>query len=102
MQPHSSRTLRTAIITEPEAAHLDDYLESIAACRGIGPVAYSDPSGQTFDEARLRLGPVSTYTSPTLMLEGFRPSFAIVLLEAAHSPQWILAALRAGCDVLSE
>jgi predicted dehydrogenase len=36
------------------------------------------------------------------MLEEFRPRLAIILLEAAHGPQWILAALRAGCDVLSE
>jgi predicted dehydrogenase len=68
----------------------------------MGPVAYADPTGQTFDEARRHLGPFDAYRSPIRMLEEFRPRFAIVLLEAAHGPQWVLAALRAGCDVLSE
>src|SRR5260370_16262238 len=102
MQAHSARTLRTGIIAEPGAAHLDHYLESIAPCQGIGPLAYADPTGETLGQARRLLGPLETYTSPARMLEELRPRLAIILLEAPHGPHWIPPPLPVGSHALSE
>jgi predicted dehydrogenase len=102
MQAHSARKLRTAIITEPGAAHLDHYLETIAACDGLGPLAYADSTGATFEDARRMFGDCQTYKSLPDLLAQFQPRLAIVLPEAYHGPEWIRAALQAGCDVLSE
>ena len=68
MQAQSVRTLRTGIITEPGAAHLDHYLASMASCQGIGPLAYADPTGETLGQARRLLGPIVSYTSPARMI----------------------------------
>ncbi len=94
--------LRTAIITESGAAHLDHYLETIASCEGLHPLAYADPTCATFGDAQRILGACKTYDSPGDLLAEFQPRFAIVLPEAHHGPEWIQAALEAGCDVLSE
>ena len=75
MQAHSEATLRTGIITEPGAAHLDHYLASMASCQGIGPLAYADPTGETLGQARRLLGPIVSYTSPARMIEEFRPAW---------------------------
>lgn len=99
---HFERTLRTGIITEPTAAHLNFYLRMIAACNGLGPIAYADATGASFAQACLELPDMEVYDSPRRMLDEFRPDFVIVLLEAAHGPIWIDAALRANCHVLSE
>lgn len=102
MQTPSATTLRTGIIAEPGAAHLPHYLESLAACAHLAPLAYADPTGSSLESAQAALTGVQLYESPGQMLREFRPQFVIVLLEAAHGAEWILAALRAGCDVLTE
>ena len=85
MQAQSVRTLRTGIITEPGAAHLDHYLASMASCQGIGPLAYADPTGETLGQARRLLGPIVSYTSPARMIEEFR-----------SVPDWVRQTLQ--CD----
>ena len=102
MQSHQVPILRTGIIAEPGAAHLDHYLEAIGACLGVEPVGFADGSSATFAQARLFLPKAVLYESPERMLTGFKPHFVMVLLEAAHGPEWVLRALAAGCHVLSE
>lgn len=102
MPPPSGSTRRIGIIAEATAAHLDHYLESIAACVDLGPLAFSDPAGASSEQARRLLPGILTFASPNEMLATFQPELVIVLAEAAHGAQWIAAARRAGCDVLSE
>lgn len=100
--PPSAATKRIGIIAESTAAHLDHYLESIAACDGVGPMAYTDPGGASLEQVSQLLPGVLTFESPEEMLESFRPKLVIVLAEAANGSQWITMARKAGCDVLSE
>jgi predicted dehydrogenase len=95
-------SLSTGIISDPAAAHLDHYLEAIAGCHGLGPLAYADSTGHSLDQARHLLPGCRTYSSIERMLAETQPKLAIVLPEAHNGPKWIRAALNAGCDVLSD
>lgn len=99
MQEQPVRQLDVGIIAEPTAAHLDLYLETIASCRGIGAIAYAGANGGT--PSSLPAG-MRRYNSPEMLLSDFRPALAIILLEAAHAPRWISAALCAACHILTE
>ncbi|MEO7650198.1 MAG: hypothetical protein ABIZ80_07000, partial [Bryobacteraceae bacterium] len=102
MREESAGQLDIGIIAEPTAAHLDFYLETIAACRGIGAIAYAAAGGAvspSLPEA-VHAGAMQRYNTPEAMLRDFRPQLAIVLVEPAQAPQWISAALQAGCHVL--
>jgi predicted dehydrogenase len=99
-----AKTIRVGVITQPEGAHLDMYLASLAGVEEVEAVALADGSGQTTSRARKALGArlKNTYTDIAEMLRKEAPQMVLVSLEAASAPPAIDAALEAGCDVLAE
>ena len=87
-----------------QGAHLPHYFRALANIPEVGAVALADPSGLTFAEAKRLLGSKlkRTHKDGGAMLRDFKPTMALVTLEAALSPPAIDAALEAGCHVLAE
>ncbi|HEV3343698.1 MAG TPA: Gfo/Idh/MocA family oxidoreductase [Pirellulales bacterium] len=96
--------ITVGLITNPEGAHLSDYLAALAASQEVAGVALADSTGQTDDKARAVLGDKlkRTYRNTGMMLRETKPALALVTLEAALSPPAIDAAIEAGCHVLAE
>ncbi|HVX10878.1 MAG TPA: Gfo/Idh/MocA family oxidoreductase [Pirellulales bacterium] len=96
--------ITVGLITNPEGAHLSDYLAALAASDEVEAVALADHTGQIEAAARKALGEKlhGIYRDPATMLRETKPALALVTLEAALAPPAIDAALEFGCHVLTE
>jgi predicted dehydrogenase len=96
--------ITVGVITNPEGAHLNDYLAGLAATEDVESVALADTTGKTEAAAKKALGDKlqSSYRDAATMLRESKPAMALVTLEAALAPQAIDAALEFGCHVLAE
>ena len=92
------------VITNPEGAHLSDYLKALAASEQVESVALADSTGKTEQAAKTALGDKlrGTYRDSATMLRETKPALALITLEAALAPPAIDAALEYGCHVLAE
>jgi predicted dehydrogenase len=99
-----AKTIKVAVITQQDGAHLPDYFSSLAKTEEADAVALVDPSGNAVPAARKDLkGKLKeVYKDAAVMLKNFQPQMAIVSLEAAAAPPVIDAALEAGCHVFAE
>ena len=93
-----------AVITQADGAHLGLYFQSLAQAPEVGAVALGDASGQNVESARRHLGAKlkAVHTDVGAMLREFKPTMALVSMEAKAAPPGIEAALDAGCHVLAE
>jgi len=100
----STDPIPVGVFTEAGGAHLDAYFEGLAEIEECGGVALCDPSGESVDLARRRLGEklAAVFTDPEELLREAAPAMAVVSLEAVNSPPMIRAALEAGCHVFAE
>ncbi len=98
------KTIKAAVITQQDGAHLADYFGSLAKIEECESVALVDPSGKSEAAARKALGARfhKAYKDRAGMLKEFAPHMAVVSLEAADAPPAIDAALEAGCHVFAE
>lgn len=98
------KSIKVAVITQAEGAHLPDYFDSLAKIQEAEAVAVADASGKTADAARKALGDKlqEVFESPAKLFQKFEPHLALVSLEAVKAPPAIDAALDAGCHVFAE
>jgi predicted dehydrogenase len=98
------KTIKAAVITQQDGAHLADYFGSLAKIEEAESVALVDPSGKSEAAARKALGAKfhKAYKDRVSMLKEFAPHLAVVSVEAADAPAAIDAALEAGCHVFAE
>jgi predicted dehydrogenase len=98
------KTIKVAVITQADGAHLPDYFGSLAKITEAEAVALVDPSGSSEPAARKTLGGKlkEVHKDRAAMLKRFAPHLAIVSLEAAAAPPAIDACLEAGCHVFAE
>ena len=98
------KTIKVAVITEPQGAHLPDYFGSLAQIEEAEGVALADPTGKTEEAARKALGDKlkEVFESSAELFNKFEPHLAVVSLEAVKAPPVIDAALDAGCHVFAE
>jgi predicted dehydrogenase len=98
------KTIKTAVITQQDGAHLPDYFGSLAKIEEAESVALVDPSGRSEAAAKKALGDRfhKAYKDRAAMLKEFEPHFCVVSLEAADAPKAIDDALEAGCHVFAE
>jgi predicted dehydrogenase len=98
------KSIKVAVITQADGAHLPDYFESLAKIEEADTVALADPSGKSAAIARKALGDKlkDVYKDHADLLKRFEPGMVIVSLEAVEAPPVIRAALEAGCHVFAE
>src|SRR5437588_9868724 len=98
------KTIKVAVVTQDQGAHLDDYFSSLANIKEAEAVALVDPSGKSSAAARKALGDKleEVFKDSSAMYKSFKPHMAIVSLEAVKAPPAIAAALEAGCHVFAE
>src|SRR5262249_46306566 len=77
---------------------------ALAQTKEAEAVFVADPSGQTLERAKKRLGAKlkDTFKDAATMLQKSRPAMVLVSMEAAAAPPAIDAALEAGCHVFCE
>jgi predicted dehydrogenase len=97
-------SIKVAVITNAEGAHLSAYFSALRDCPEASSVVLCDPSGLSFESAGKTLGKklTKTYKNRDEMLRAEKPGMALVSLEAAIAPPEIDAALEAGCHVFAE
>jgi predicted dehydrogenase len=98
------KTIKVAILTHAQGAHLGAYLGALANIEEVEAVAVGDPSGHTVAAAKKALGDKLKEASqdPAALLKKFQPEMALVTMEAAQAPPVIDLALEAGCHVFAE
>ena len=94
------------VLTQAGGAHVEGYLQGLAASDICGPVILSDPDGNWADKARQilqdRLHSVVQTPAAALQQVSQGPSLALISYEARLAPPIIQSALQAGCHVLAE
>ncbi|MBI1916739.1 MAG: Gfo/Idh/MocA family oxidoreductase [Planctomycetes bacterium] len=98
------KSIAVGVITHAQGAHLDNYFTALAQTEEAEAVFVADPSGQTLERAKKRLGAKlkDTFKDAATMLHKHRPAMVLVSMEAAKAPPAIDAALEAGCHVFCE
>jgi predicted dehydrogenase len=98
------KTIKVAVLTNAEGAHLGAYLPALAKTEEVESVVLADASGRIAAQAEKALGAKlkATYKSEAELLKKEQPHMALVSLEARLAPPVIDAALEAGCHVLCE
>jgi predicted dehydrogenase len=98
------RTANVTVLTDAGGAHLQSYLNALAAAPEVASVVIGDPSGSSEKSAREILGwKLETYArTHARALASQRADLALITLEGAKSPDVIRAALNADCHVLAE
>src|SRR5262249_61013318 len=98
------QSIVVGVITHAQGAHLDSYFTALAQTKEAEAVFVADPSGQTLERAKKRLGAKlkDTFKDAATMLQKSRPAMVLVSMEAAAAPPAIDAALEAGCHVFCE
>jgi predicted dehydrogenase len=98
------KTVKVAVITQIDGAHLPDYFSSLAKIDEVEAVALVDPSGKSEASAREALGGKlkEVYKDSAELFKKFAPRMTVVSLEASAAPPVINAALEAGSHVFAE
>ncbi len=98
------KTIRVAVLTHQQGAHLGNYFSALAGIEEVESVAVADPGGHTFAQAKKALGGKLKETSKDVaaLLRGYQPQMALVSMEAVLAPPVIDQALEAGCHVFAE
>lgn len=98
------KTIKVAVITQPQGAHLPDYFGSLAKIEEAESVALVDATEKTAEAARKALGGKlkEVFKDPATMFKRYSPHLAIVSTEAVDAPPLISAALDAGCHIFAE
>ena len=96
--------IAVALITNPEGAHVSDYLRALSGIDEVASVALADSTGKTEEAAKKTLGDKlkATYRDAPSMLREIQPALALITLEASLAPPAIDDALDFGCHVLAE
>jgi predicted dehydrogenase len=96
--------IAVALITHADGAHVEAYLQALAAAPECGTVVLADPDSKWDADARRVLGDklVRTTTDYKHMLAEHSPQMAVITMEARLAPPVIDAALDAGCHVFAE
>jgi UDP-N-acetyl-2-amino-2-deoxyglucuronate dehydrogenase len=96
--------ITVGLITHDAGAHVDAYLEALAAADKCNAVVLADPEGHWEPDARNRLGDKLTHVVRDYrrLLKEHRPRMALVSMEARLAPPVIDAALEADCHVFAE
>src|SRR5262245_58814941 len=102
--PLMPKTIKAAVVTQQDGAHLPDYFGSLAKIEEAESVALVDASGKSEAAARKALGAKihKAYRDQAAMLKDIKPHMVIVSLEAAKAPAPIDAALDAACHAFAE
>jgi predicted dehydrogenase len=94
------------VLTHAGGAHVEGYLQGLAASENCGPVTLSDPDGNWAEKARQilqdRLHSVVQTPDAALHQVAHSSSLALISYEARLAPPIIHRALEAGCHVLAE
>lgn len=103
-EPDSARLIDVGLITEPTASHRTGYLDVLASCAGVRSVAVVDPTENTFEDSKRRLGDryQGGFKDARQMLAAVHPELTIVTTEGHHAPAAVTAALEADSHVLTE
>jgi predicted dehydrogenase len=104
-EPNDDPPIVVGLITEPSAHHRTGYLDILAKIVGVRSVAVVDPTGETLEDAKRRLGirfHGDGFTDAKQMLTSVRPRLTVVTTEGQNAPAAVLAALNAGSHVLTE
>ena len=98
------KTIHVGVFTESGGAHLGAYFEALAEIEECENVVLCDPSGESFNAARMALGEklAAVFEDPAKLLMEARPELAVVSMEAVNAPPVIDQALEAGCHVFAE
>jgi predicted dehydrogenase len=98
------KTIKVAVFTQAQGAHLGIYLNALAQIKEVASVALVDPRGDTFALAKKTLGGKLQETGKDAgaLLKKFQPQMVLVTMEAVQAPPVIDLALEAGCHVLAE
>jgi predicted dehydrogenase len=98
------KSIKVAVLTQAQGAHLPDYFGSLAKIEEAESVALTDPSGKTVDAAKKALGDKlkEVYKDPAELLKKYQPHLSVVSVEAVEAPPLIDAVLEAGCHVFAE
>ncbi len=93
-----------AVLTNVGGAHLDAYLNALAATAAAEAVVVADPSGTCEASAKRILGDKLKAFERDFakVLTDYKPGMALITVEAADAPPVITAALEANCHVLAE
>eukprot|EP01050_Picozoa_sp_SAG11_P012377 SAG11_NODE_1371_length_5096_cov_1.635581_1_plen_284_part_00 len=93
-----------ALISHLGGAHVELYMEGLAAAESVARVVLADPDGNWEECAREKLGPKldAIYSDPLELLAAETPVMALISMEAKVSPPVIRAALEAGSHVMAE
>lgn len=99
-----AKTVRVAVLTQHDGAHLPEYFSSLAQIEEAPKIAVCDIDGACEAEARKALGDklAGFYRDPEVMFKEFQPELAVVTYEPVNTPSVIDRCLEAGCHVLSE
>ena len=73
------KSIKVAVITQADGAHLSDYLGSLAKIEEAEAVALADPSGKSVELARKALGDKlkAVYKDHNELLKRFEPHLAV-------------------------
>ena len=93
-----------ALISHLGGAHVELYMEGLAAAESVARVVLADPDGNWEQSAREKLGSklAAVYADPLALLAAETPAMALISMEAKVSPPVIRAALEAGSHVMAE
>jgi predicted dehydrogenase len=96
--------ITVGLITHAGGAHVEAYLQGLAAADSCDKVVLADPDGNWEKDARRLLGQKLTHVAADYksLLKGHRPQMVLVTMEARLAPPVIDAALEADCHVFAE
>lgn len=98
------KKIKVALLTHAGGAHVDAYLQALAASEACSDVVLGDPHGKWEEAAKRVLGGKLKRVSRDLksLLAEERPEMALVTMEAILAPPVIDAALDANCHIFAE
>jgi len=99
-----ANTIKVGLLTHAGGAHVEAYLQALAASDACAEVALADPDGKWEPKAREVLGKKlsSVFRDDKSLLAEERPGMALVTMEAKLAPPVIDRALDHDCHVFAE
>eukprot|EP01051_Picozoa_sp_SAG22_P003364 SAG22_NODE_162_length_16848_cov_16.978267_18_plen_414_part_00 len=93
-----------ALISHLGGAHVELYMDGLAAAENVGRVVLADPDGVWESIAKEKLGAklAAVFADPHELLRAETPVMSLISMEARVSPPVIRAALEAGSHVMAE
>ena len=99
-----SKQIDVAILTHAGGAHIGAYITALAAAPEVRKVYLADPSGRFVGQAKQGLGKkfAESGKDARRLLTKYKPTMALVSMEAAVAPAAIDVALDENCHVFAE